>query len=198
MVADLDGTLVTATTACVHLDGWIGHGPVIEDLERRCAGGEITDTQVAESYAPFYRDIAVADASAVMAQISSLDDIALGVSLLSGRGLDAVIATVSWSFAAEALADLWGFTRVRGADLEVDGATGLFTGRVSRHCEPEDKVTFVAEQCQRSGSVWIRSWPSGMDDQTCRCFIPSGSASRSTPPPKHEQPHPPLWTASPF
>lgn len=97
VVADLDGTLVTATTACVYLDGWIGHGPVIEGLERRCAGGEITDTQVAESYAPFYRDIAVADASAVMAQISSLDDIALGVSLLSGRGIDAVIATVSWS-----------------------------------------------------------------------------------------------------
>jgi phosphoserine phosphatase len=152
VVADLDGTLVTGTTACVHLDDWIGHGPVIEDLQRRFAGGEITDTQVAESYAPFYRDIALADATAVMARIHSLDDIALGVSLLSRRGIEAVIATMSWSFAAEALADLWGFTRVRGADLEVDDATGLFTGRVSRHCEPEDKVTFVAEQCQRLGA----------------------------------------------
>jgi phosphoserine phosphatase len=151
VVADLDGTLVTGTTACVHLDDWIGHGPVIEDLERRFASGEITNTQVAESYAPFYRDIALADATAVMAQIPSLDDIALGVSLLGRRGIEAVIATVSWSFAAAALADLWGFTRVRGADLEVDDATGRFTGRVSRHCEPEDKVTFVAEQCQRLG-----------------------------------------------
>ena len=151
VVADIDGTLVTGTTACVHLDGWIGHGPVIEGLERRCASGEITDIQVAEGYAPFYRDIALADASAVMGQIPSLDDIALGVSRLSGCGIEAVIATVSWSFAAEALADLWGFTRVRGADLEVDDATGLFTGRVTRHCEPEDKVTFVAEQCQRLG-----------------------------------------------
>ena len=151
VVADMDGTLVTGTTACVHLDDWIGHGPVIEGLERRCASGEITDIQVAESYAPFYRDIALADASAVMGQIPSLDDIALGVSRLSGCGIEAVIATVSWSFAAGALADLWGFTRVRGADLEVDDATGLFTGRVRRHCEPEDKVTFVAEQCQRLG-----------------------------------------------
>jgi phosphoserine phosphatase len=151
VVADLDGTLVTGTTACVHLDDWIGHGPVIEDLERRFASGEITNTQVAESYAPYYRDIALADATAVMAQIPSLDDIALGVSLLGRRGIEAVIATVSWSFAAAALADLWGFTRVRGADLEVDDATGRFTGRVSRHCEPEDKVTFVAEQCQRLG-----------------------------------------------
>jgi len=42
-----------------------------------------------------------------------------------------------------------------GADLVVQqrtpDATGLFTGRVSRHYEPEDKVTFVAEQCQRLG-----------------------------------------------
>jgi len=151
VVADLDGTLITGTTACVHLDDWIGHGPVIRDLERRFASGAITNTQVAETYAPCYRDIALADATAVMAQIPVLDDIALGVSLLSRRGIEAVIATASWSFTAEALADLWGFTRVRGADLEVDDATGLFTGRVSRHCEPEDKVTFVAEQCQRLG-----------------------------------------------
>lgn len=86
-----------------------------------------------------------------MAQIPSLDDVALGVSLLARRGVEAVIATVSWSFAAAALANLWGFTRVRGVDLEVDDATGRFTGRVSRHCEPEDKVTFAAEQCERLG-----------------------------------------------
>jgi phosphoserine phosphatase len=151
VVADLDGTLVTGTTACMYLDDWIGHGPVIADLERRFASGEITNTEAAERYAPFYRNIALADATAVLGQIPSLDDIALGVSLLSKRGVEAAIATVSWSFAAQALADLWGFTRVRGADLEVDDATGLFTGRVSRHCEPEDKVNFVAAQCQRLG-----------------------------------------------
>jgi phosphoserine phosphatase len=39
---------------------------------------------------------------------------------------------------------------VRGVDLAVDAA-GVFDGRVSRHCEPEDKVTFAAEQCRRLG-----------------------------------------------
>lgn len=151
VVADLDGTLVTGTSAAAHLDAWIGHGPVIADLERRFAGGEITNTQLAESYAPFYRGIALADATAVMSRVPSLDDIALGVSLLGRRGIEAVIATVSWSFAAVALADLWGFTRVRGVDLEVDDATGRFTGRVSGHCEPEDKTSFVTEQCERLG-----------------------------------------------
>lgn len=151
LVADLDGTLVTGTTVAAHLDDWIGHGPVIRNLERRFASGEITNTQVAERYAPFYRDIALADAAAAITHIPSLDDITLGVSLLDDRGIEAVIATAGWSFGAEALADLWGFSGALGVDLEVDDATGLFTGRVGRHCEPEDKVTFVAEQCRRLG-----------------------------------------------
>jgi phosphoserine phosphatase len=150
VVADLDGTLITGTTAAAHLDGWIGHGPVITDLERRFASGELTNTQVAESYAPLYRGIAVADAAAAMAPISSLDDIALGVGLLKDRGIEAVIATAGWSFSARALGDLWGFTDARGVDLEVD-STGRFTGRVSRHFEPEDKVGYVDEQCRRLG-----------------------------------------------
>jgi phosphoserine phosphatase len=151
VVADLDGTLVTGTTAALHLDGWIGHGPVIQDLERRFAAGELTNTQVAERYAPFYRDIRLADAAAAMAGIRSLDDIQLGVNLLSEQGIEAFIATAGWSFSAQALADLWGFAGARGVDLEVDEDTGRFTGRVSSHFEPEDKVTFVAEQCHRLG-----------------------------------------------
>lgn len=181
VVADLDGTLVTATTACVYLDGWIGHGPVIESLERRCAGGEITDTQVAESYAPFYRDIAVADVSAVMAQISSLDDIALGVSLLSGRGIDPVIATVSWSSSQRRpicgaspgyAAPIWRSTTPPACLLVVSAATA----------SPRTRSLSSLSSVSASGSVWIRSWPSGMDDQTCRCFIPLGSALW---PPRH-------------
>jgi len=199
VVADLDGTLVTGTTACVHLDDWIGHGPVIRDLERRFASGEITNTQVAETYAPCYRDIALADATAVMAQIPVLDDIALGVSLLSRRCIEAVIATASWSFTAEALADLWGFTRVRGADLEVDDATGLFTGRVSRHCEPEDKVTFVAEQCQRLGGRF-RSGRGHRGWAISPAVVPVRrvQASRLRLHPRCKQPHRPLSTATLF
>lgn len=86
-----------------------------------------------------------------MSRIPSIEDIALGVSMLRQRSVDAFIATVSWSFAAQALADLWGFTRACGADLELDRASGLFTGRVARHFEPEDKAAYVAEYCRRAG-----------------------------------------------
>lgn len=151
VVADLDGTLIPDTTAAKHLDAWLGHGPVVDELEHRFVRGEMTNAEVAANYAPFYRDVALADAEAAMMQVPGLDDIAVGVGLLGGRGIDAVIATVSWSFTAAALAELWGFTGGYGTELEVDGTTGRFTGRVSRHCEPEDKVGYVADRCRRLG-----------------------------------------------
>jgi len=151
VVSDLDGTLVTGTTALNHLGAWIGHEAIVDGLEDKFARGEVSDREVAEGYAPFYEGVALADAVEVMSRIPSIDDIGLGVAMLRQRTVEAFLATVSWSFAAQALADLWGFTQVCGADLELDGASGLFTGRVARHFEPEDKVAYVAEHCRRAG-----------------------------------------------
>lgn len=151
VVSDMDGTLVTGPTACDYLGAWIGHKPIVEGLEERFARSEINDREVAEGYAPFYSGVALADALEVMSRIPSIDDIGLGVAMLRQRSVEVFIATVSWSFAARALADLWGFSQVCGADLELDRASGLFTGRVARHFEPEDKVAFVAEHCRRVG-----------------------------------------------
>ncbi|NAZ84374.1 HAD hydrolase family protein [Kineococcus sp. R8] len=145
----MDGTLVSGTTALAHLGTWIGHAPRIEGLEAKLAVGQVSDQEVADSYATFYEGIAVADASSAMSGIPRIDDIAEGVAMLQQRSVPACIATVSWSFAARSLADLWGFTDVCGADLEVDSSTARFTGRVARHFGPEDKVAFVAERCRR-------------------------------------------------
>lgn len=150
VVADMDGTLVTGTTACLHLGDWLGHRAVIEALELRFDQGEISNHEVAAGDAPFYRGVAVGEAVDVMARIPRIFDIEEGVNALRGQAVEATIATVSWSFAARALADLWGFGAVVGADLDVD-ASGRFTGRVARHIEPEDKVVFAEEHCRRTG-----------------------------------------------
>jgi phosphoserine phosphatase len=63
--------------------------------------------------------------------------------MLRARNVDSLIATVSWSFAARALADAWGFSTGCGADLETDPAGRVFTGDVSRHFAPTDKVAFA-------------------------------------------------------
>jgi len=93
----------------------------------------------------------LADAVEAMSKIPSIDDIRPGVAMLRQRSVEAFIATVSWSFAARGLADLWGFSKVCGAELELDRSSGRLTGRVARHFQPEDKVAFVAEHCRRSG-----------------------------------------------
>lgn len=151
VVSDMDGTLVSGTTALAHLTTWLRHGPLVEGLEDKLASGEITDRDVAETYGQFYRDVSLADAAEEMTRIPSIEDISAGVALLRRRSVQAVIATVSWSFAARALADLWGFSEVCGADLEVDAVSGRFTGRVDRHFRPQDKVSFVAQHCRQLG-----------------------------------------------
>lgn len=151
VVVDMDGTLVPGTSALAHLSSRLGHEPLIDGLEHQLAQGLVTDRDVAETYARSYRGVALADAAQQMSRIPLLDDISTGVELLRGRSVDAVIVTVSWSFAAQALADLWGFTHAYGADLELDSTTGHFTGTVARHFRPQDKALVVEQHCQRAG-----------------------------------------------
>jgi phosphoserine phosphatase len=152
VVCDLDGTLIVGTSAARHLDRWIGRGDLIAELDGPLAAGQLTNTQVAERYASAYRGLSLEAASRALSDVPCLDDIASGVALLQTAGVDAVIATAGWSFGARALASTWGFSDACGVDLEVDEGTGLFTGRVNRHLEPEDKVTFVEEHCGLLGS----------------------------------------------
>lgn len=151
VVSDMDGTLVSGTTALAHLSKWLGHDPLVDSVEHKLAQGQITDRQVADLYALSYRDVALADALKEMSGIPSIADIAAGVAMLRARSVEVVIATVSWSFAARALADLWGCSEVWGADLEVDPGSGRFTGRVARHFAPEDKAASLGQYCHRAG-----------------------------------------------
>ncbi len=77
VVSDLDGTLVTGTTALNHLGAWIGHEAIVEGLEDKFTRGEVSDREIAEGYAPFYGGVALADAVEVMSRIPSIDDIGL-------------------------------------------------------------------------------------------------------------------------
>ena len=151
VVCDMDGTLVRNTTALAHLADWIGHADAIDDVESKLSRGLIDDRAVAETYAQLYRGVAVADAGEAMLDIACINDIGAGVQMLRARNVDSIIATVSWSFAARALADAWGFSTGCGADLETDPTGRVFTGDVSRHFAPTDKVAFVAEYCTHAG-----------------------------------------------
>ncbi|HEY3143291.1 MAG TPA: HAD-IB family phosphatase [Acidimicrobiales bacterium] len=150
VAVDLDGTLITETTACLHLGDWIGHRSVIEELERRFVLGEIDSAAVADGDAPYYAGRTVDDVTLAMASVPCLSDIDEGVRCLNRKGISALICTVSWTFAAQCLADRFGFVAVSGTVMGVD-ADGRLSGRVERYFEPEDKVAFVRDHCTANG-----------------------------------------------
>ena len=61
-----------------------------------------------------------------------------------------LVATVTWRFAAENLADRFGFDAVTGCVMEED-SSGRFTGRVRQHIEAADKVAFGRSFCESRG-----------------------------------------------
>jgi phosphoserine phosphatase len=150
VAVDLDGTLVYGTTASLHLADWIGHRSIIEDLERRFVAGEISSADVANGDAPFYKGRSLEEVAEVMASVPCVDDIGEGVGLLAALGVEAVLCTVAWSFAAQCVADRFGFSAVSGTVMHVDG-TGVLAGRVAQHFEPDDKVGFLRDYCEARG-----------------------------------------------
>jgi phosphoserine phosphatase len=149
----MDGTLIR-TTAALHLGEWLGHKDVIADLDRRCMAGEITTAAVADGIAAYYADILVADVASQMATVPCISGIREGVDLLRARGILPVIATMSWSFAAQCLADRFGFAAVSGAQMEQ--ADGVLSGRVTAYFDGDDKAAFVRDLCSERG-VAMRS-----------------------------------------
>ena len=150
VAVDLDGTLIHGTTASLHLGEWIGHRAVVEELERRFAAGEITSADVADGDAPFYKGRSIAQVSIAMAGAPCIHDIREGVEQLGTRGVDALVCSVAWTFAAQCVADRFGFSAASGTVMHVDG-DGLLAGRVAQYFEPEDKVAFLRDYCESRG-----------------------------------------------
>ena len=150
VAVDLDGTLIRGTTASLHLGDWLGHRPVIEELERRFTAGEIDSAAVADGDAPFYMGRTIDQIAAVMASAPCIDDIHDGVERLNERGVSAVICTVAWSFAAQSLADHFGFAGVSGTAMRV-GDDGKLSGQITKYFEPSDKVEYLRELCAAKG-----------------------------------------------
>jgi phosphoserine phosphatase len=134
----------------LHLGDWIGHRAVIEELERRFTAGEIASADVADGDAPYYEGRSIAEVADVMAAAPCIDDIREGVEQLASRGVDALLCTVTWSFAAQCVADRFGFSAVSGTVMHVDD-DGILAGRVAQYFEPEDKVGFLRDYCGPRG-----------------------------------------------
>ena len=146
---DLDGTLVPNTTVALHLAPWVGHHGFAA-LERQYDEGLITNTEVAERSAIYYKNRRRSDVWRQLERVELIAGLTETVTWLKKHSLVPVVATVTWKLAAEFVRDRYGFAAASGCVIE-ETDDGLLSGAVSRHFESADKVTFVREFAQDLG-----------------------------------------------
>jgi phosphoserine phosphatase len=140
---DLDGTLTRGTTVSEHLAAWLGHADELRDLERAYAAHEISNAVVADLTAGHYAGVALADVRAQLEQLPLIDGIGETVAALAGPVL---LASVTWSFAVEAIAGRFGMHAVSGTRIAIED--GRVLGRVERYCDEDDKAAAVRAWCE--------------------------------------------------
>ena len=116
MCFDLDGTLVLGTSVSQHLANRLGHGALLADLERRYAAQEITNATVADRQA---EEFAGRDRRELMTHLESIPRIGgiqATLARLQSAGIDSLLCTVTWRFAAECFQQWYGFAAVSGTD----------------------------------------------------------------------------------
>lgn len=146
---DLDGTLVHETSVSQHLADYFGHGEQMTTLERRYAAGEISNSVVAEEQAAMYRGMAVSEVVAALEDIKCIRGIDPTLQALRKRGIESLLCTVTWSFAAEEFQRRHGFLAVSGTRIALED--GRFTGLVERYFDEWDKLEFARAYCASRG-----------------------------------------------
>jgi phosphoserine phosphatase len=144
---DLDGTLVRGTSVSRHLADRLGKAERMAELERSYAKGEISNSVVAEEQARDCRGIPLPQVVEKLGDIVCIEGIDPTLAALRERGIESLLGTVTWSFAAEEFRRRHGFAAVSGTEIELDRG-GVPTGGVRRHFDEWDKLDFVASYCE--------------------------------------------------
>lgn len=147
---DLDGTLVRGTSVSQYLADRFGRSEQMAELERRYAAGEISNSVVAEEQARGYRGVPLPEVVEKLGDIACIDGIDPTLTTLRDRGVESLLGTVTWSFAAEEFSRRHGFLAVSGTEIELD-PEGLPTGTVKRHFDEWDKLEFVTSYAKEKG-----------------------------------------------
>ena len=145
---DLDGTLLRGTVSLLTAD-WLGRRGALDDLERRYREGAVSSAVVAETSAAWFAGRTTAEVGEVLERAPWISGIAETVDALRAAGAEVALATVTWRFAAELVAERFGFAACCGTEMAMDD--GRLAGVVSRHFEASDKAAFVAEVCAARG-----------------------------------------------
>jgi phosphoserine phosphatase len=143
---DLDGTLVPGTSTCQHLAAKLGHLEHMTQLESQYSSGKISNDEVADTDATHYAGQSIDTIKSHLDTIPVIDGVSTVVATLASLGIDSLICTVTWRFAAQILATRYGFVGASGVEMRLD-KQGVLSGRVSKYFDEFDKRAFVRSYC---------------------------------------------------
>jgi len=145
---DLDGTLVRGTSVSQHLADRVGSSEEMAELERRYTAGEISNSVVAEQQARAYAGMPISEIVAMLADIPCIEGIDTTIAALRERGIESLLCTVTWTFAAREFGRRHGFAAVSGTEIALED--GVPTGAIDRHFDEWDKLAFVESYCEEN------------------------------------------------
>jgi phosphoserine phosphatase len=135
VVFDLDGTLLRGPTVCELIAEPLGRLPEMRRFEALASEAEIAAAR--EEMARWYAGRTPAELCAGLEAACWAPGAREGVAALRAAGVEVAIASITWSFAVERLAEQLGVARSLGTGLEPGGAV--------RHVWPRDKARWLAK-----------------------------------------------------
>ena len=149
VVFDLDGTLMPRETTSGVLADALGHGSAYRALELRYDAGDVSNDEVTDRQAAWFKGLAVADVHRMLDRGPWIKGLGETLGTLAGAGCRLLLATLAWRFVADTLAERYPFDAVCGAEMAIRDAT--LTGTVERYFDEHDKLKFVTGWCAGNG-----------------------------------------------
>lgn len=146
---DLDGTLLQRTTVSLLIAKHFGQEEAIHELDRAFGAGEISNRAIADASAGVIAGRTTDEIEAVLTATTWIDGIDETIRALAEHGTQALVATITWKFAAEFLCERHGFVAASGTEHQV--ADGVVGDSISRYFDEHDKLRFVEAWCAEHG-----------------------------------------------
>ena len=127
----------------------IGRGSAYRALERRHDAGDVSNEEVTDQQAAWFKGLAVADAHRMLHRGPWIKGLGETLATLADAGCRLLLATLAWRFVADMLAERYPFDAVCGAEMAIHDAT--LTGVVDGYFDAVDKRNFVARWCADNG-----------------------------------------------
>lgn len=134
---DFDGTLLRGPTVCELLAEPLGRSKEMQRFESLSSEREIADSRA--EMAEWFDGKSLADLCAPLSRATWAPGVADAIPLLRSRGIEVVIASITWGFAVAWMAREHGVERILATQLEKDGTI--------RHIWPRDKGRWFQTLC---------------------------------------------------